>query len=117
MKISQNKNQDEISIVSKGVELKGDLTSSGSIRIDGKITGNVLITGDLILGSSGVVFGEVKGRNVTIGGKVNGKVITTEKAILEAGAELRGDLTAKILVIHEGALFEGNSKMSSPKIE
>ncbi|HPI38385.1 MAG TPA: polymer-forming cytoskeletal protein [Ignavibacteriaceae bacterium] len=117
MKLSQSKTTEEISIINKGVDVKGDLNSSGSIRIDGKITGNVFVTGDLILGSTGIVFGEVKGRNIVLGGKINGKVFASEKVILESGAELKGDLTAKILVVHEGALFEGNSRMNSTKIE
>ncbi len=109
--LNANTDPNELSIISAGVEIKGDINSNHNIRIDGKVNGNVNAEGNFILGESGEIKGHVKGKNITIGGKIEGTVISKEKLILESKAELIGDLSAQILVIQEGAHFEGKSKM------
>ena len=57
-------------LIGAGAELNGDFTLDGSARIDGKIGGNVTVTGSLILGAGSVVTGEVQAASVLIGGEV-----------------------------------------------
>ena len=59
-------------LIGAGAELNGDFTLDGSARIDGKIGGNVTVTGSLILGAGSVVTGEVQAASVLIGGEVTG---------------------------------------------
>ena len=108
----------DVSILSSGVKIEGKLYSEGNMRIDGKVIGDVTVNGNLTLGESAEVKGEVRAKNITLSGKVDGLVEVNEKLILESQSVLEGDLTAKILVIEEGAKFEGKSNMSSkPKPE
>lgn len=108
----------DVSILSSGVKIEGKLYSEGNMRIDGKVIGDVTVNGNLTLGESAELKGEVKAKNITLSGKVEGLVEVNEKLILESQSVLEGDLTAKILVIEEGAKFEGKSNMNSkPKPE
>lgn len=101
----------EVSILSSGVRIEGKFYSEGNVRVDGKIMGDVIVNGNLTLGESSKVTGTIKARNITMSGSLHGNVNATEKVILESKSVLKGDLVAKILVIEEGAKFDGQSKM------
>ncbi len=103
---------DEVSIISSGVKIEGNLTSEGNVRIDGIIVGNLSINGNLTIGETSEVYGEIKAKNVTTNGKIEGKILATEKLKLEPKSVVKGDLVTKILIIEEGAVFEGHSSMN-----
>ena len=102
---------EDVSILSVGVKIDGDLFSEGNVRIDGQIKGNITVKGNLTIGETCLMNGEVKARNITSSGKIEGKVTALEKLKLEPKSVMRGDIVTKLLVIEEGAVFEGNSKM------
>lgn len=107
---------EEVSIISKGVKIDGNLYSEGNVRIDGSVNGNVSINGNLTIGESCEIDGETKAKNITMNGKVIGKIVTQEKLKLESKAYLKGDLITKYLIIDEGAFFEGSSHMNNGKM-
>jgi cytoskeletal protein CcmA (bactofilin family) len=104
---------EDVSILSGGVKIEGNFYSEGNVRIDGKIKGNVIITGSLTLGEHCVIEGEVSARNITLSGRVEGKVFANEKVKLEPKSVLKGDLITKYLIVEEGAVFEGRSMMKN----
>lgn len=104
---------EDVSIISKGVNIEGKLTSDGNVRIDGSIKGNVSVHGNLTLGETAEINGDVKAENITQCGKIFGTVTAVEKIVLESKSLLKGDLIAKILVVEPGALFDGKCSMSS----
>lgn len=108
---------EEFSIVSVGTSLKGDLVSNGNIRIDGTVEGNITSAASIVVGSTGKITGEVKGYTINIGGEIVGSVICKEKLILEVNSKLIGDLITKSLVVQEGAVFEGRSKMVNNNVD
>lgn len=103
---------DAVTIISTGVMLEGKISSNGNVRIDGSVKGDIYAKGNVTIGSQGDVTGEMHAQVITLGGKVNGSVIANEKITLEQTAFLKGDLVTKILVVEEGAVFEGSSSMS-----
>ena len=103
----------DISIIGASVTVSGNITTTGSIRVDGKVEGSVLAEGNLILGESGEIKGDVKGNSVNLGGKVQGSVNASDRVTLEAKCSLNGDINAKILVIEPGAVFNGRSSMGT----
>lgn len=108
------KNYDqEISILSHGLKFEGKLSSEGNVRIDGDFTGDIVINGNLTLGEKSDVKGNIKATNITISGKVDGIVEALEKIILDSSSKLVGDISAKILVVNEGSIFDGKSKMNN----
>ena len=96
-------------ILGRGTSIEGHMEVSQSLRIDGVFKGSLSATDTLIVGSTGELADvDVKVKNAIIGGKVKGNVTASNKITLESTSSLEGDLTAKLLVIEEGALFTGN---------
>ncbi|MCD6308441.1 MAG: polymer-forming cytoskeletal protein [Candidatus Latescibacteria bacterium] len=96
-------------IVGKGTKIEGSMHVAQSIRIDGVFKGSLNATDTLIVGSSGELADvTVNVKNAIIGGAIKGNVAASNKVTLESTSRLEGDLTAKLLVIEEGALFTGN---------
>jgi cytoskeletal protein CcmA (bactofilin family) len=101
----------ELSLIGKDATIEGKLTIKQSIRIDGRIIGEVEAADTVTVGSNGDIDGNIKAKNVVVGGKVKGSLNVTGKVTLESAAELRGDLSASRLTIEEGAIFNGRSAM------
>ena len=102
----------ELNLVAAGTVFEGKLRTPGSIRIDGKIIGEVTATQNIAVGNSGEVEGNISAKNVTIGGKVKGLAVAQEKLVFETKAVVRGDVRTAKLVIEEGAVFDGKCMMS-----
>lgn len=102
---------EEATVISKGVKIEGKLSCSGNIRLDGEVQGDISSQGVVIIGEFGKVNGQINADNITIGGKVTGTVRAKDKVVLEAKANLKGDITTKALMVEAGAVFNGNTKM------
>ena len=102
---------EEATVISKGVKIEGKLSCSGSIRLDGEVQGDISSQSTVIIGENGKVNGQINAENVTIGGKVTGSVRAKEKLVLDAKANLQGDVFTKIIAVESGATFNGNCKM------
>jgi cytoskeletal protein CcmA (bactofilin family) len=105
----------ELNLIAAGTVVEGKLRTPGSIRVDGRIVGEVTATQNVSVGSTGDIDGNITAKNVTIGGKIKGMVVAQEKLVFEAKAVVRGDIRAAKLVIDEGALFDGKCMMSEAK--
>lgn len=95
-----------------GTTIEGKISTEGSIRIDGKLIGEVKAKANAAIGSAGNVEGNVTAKNVSVSGRVKGTVIASEKLILEGKSVMQGDVRAARLVIDEGAMFDGRCSMS-----
>jgi len=102
-------------IIGRETQFKGTLTSSGIIRVDGKIDGEIAHKGDVAIGETGEVTANVKANNVTVAGTVNGNIEATGKLELLPTARVIGDINVAALVIGEGAVFKGSSEMKVPE--
>ncbi|MHB8453561.1 MAG: bactofilin family protein [Acidiferrobacterales bacterium] len=104
-------------LVGVKTELKGDIAFSGGLRIDGKIRGNIMATGDsnstLVLSENALVTGDVTVPHMIINGKVNGNVHASERIELQAKAEITGDVSYKVIEITAGAVINGALKRES----
>lgn len=103
---------EEVSILSSGVKIEGKFYSEGNVRVDGQIFGELKVNGNLTLGDQSEVKGDIKAKNITLSGSVEGTVLASEKVVMESKSVLKGDLFAKVLVIEEGAKFDGKSTMN-----
>ena len=102
---------EETTIISHGVKIEGKITSSGNIRVDGEILGDIISQSNVSVGENGQVNGQINANVITIGGKVSGTVKAKEKLVLDSKGNLKGDIFTKILVVEAGAKFDGKSKM------
>ena len=98
-------------IIGPEASLRGSYNSKKSIRVDGEIYGNVSSEDGVIVGEKGMVRGNLIGRTVLIGGRVKGNVTATQRLEIQASAQVEGDLTTPVLLVEDGAMFEGNCQM------
>lgn len=100
-------------IIGKDTQVKGSIMSVGVVRIDGKVEGDILHRGDMIIGESGSVIATVKARNVVVAGEVQGNIEAEGKLELLATGKVAGDIISSSLVIADGAVFKGKSQPRS----
>lgn len=100
-------------LISAGTVLQGDLRSETDLRIDGTINGNVTSGAKVIVGPDGLVEGMVQGAQADVAGKVVGDINVKDLATLRAKCNVQGNITALSLQIEAGALFNGQSIMTT----
>ena len=102
------------SIVSAGAVLSGTLTSQGDYRIEGGVAGDIHCAG-LTVSETGQVHGEIFAQDVVIRGAVRGS-ICAQKIVLCAGSRVEGDILQAVLVIENGAEFNGRCRHSNDPV-
>jgi cytoskeletal protein CcmA (bactofilin family) len=99
------------SLIGSGTSLKGDITSSGDLRIDGNVVGNIICSAKVIIGANGVVEGDISGQHADIMGKVTGTIKVKELLQLKSNCAVNGNLHASKLQIEPAANFNGQCHM------
>lgn len=105
--------KDMNTFIAKGSEFVGKLTFEGTVRIDGKVDGEIFSRGTLIIGPGADIKSKVNVDSVMISGNINGNVHANKKIELRAPARLKGNITTPSLVVEQGVIFEGNCKMEN----
>jgi cytoskeletal protein CcmA (bactofilin family) len=103
------------SLISADVHIVGTLSAEGEMQIDGKVEGNVRAH-RAVIGSSGVINGEIVAEEIVIRGEVNGP-IRGRLVQLSAGARVVGDIVHWTISVESGAEFEGNIRRSDTPLE
>jgi cytoskeletal protein CcmA (bactofilin family) len=99
------------SLIGSGTSLKGDITSSGDLRIDGTLVGNIICSSKIIIGANGVVEGDISGQQADIMGKVSGTIKVKELLQLKSNCQVNGNLYSAKLQIEPAASFNGQCHM------
>jgi cytoskeletal protein CcmA (bactofilin family) len=94
-----------------GSRISGKLSFDGPTRIDGQVDGEITGKDSLTIGESAVVTAQIRAAAIIVAGKVSGDIIASNRIEIRPSAKVIGNLTAPILVVHEGALFEGHCSM------
>lgn len=100
-------------IVGKGTEVKGDLKSSGTIRVDGRLEGTLHTTGDVIVGEGGVLVADVHASSILVAGEVQGQVKATARLEISSSGKIQGDVETPVLVVNEGGRLDGKCTMTA----
>ena len=94
--------------IGKSVNIKGELSGSEDIYVDGQVEGSIELTGNsLTVGPHGRVRANVTAKNVTVGGALDGNIQASERTELRKSAVVNGDVQTKRIAIEEGAYFKG----------
>ncbi|HEY7532663.1 MAG TPA: polymer-forming cytoskeletal protein [Nitrospiraceae bacterium] len=101
-----------ITLLAKGVELKGEIKVEGTVRIDGRLEGDVHTKGEVIVGEDGVVKGSIYANSLISSGRINATVTATERVQLLKTAILIGEVHCPAMSMEEGAKFQGMSDMA-----
>ena len=97
----------------QGSHFKGELSFEETFRIDGKFEGRIPAGSELILGDSAEVEAEIRVERVSINGTLKGSVRASERIEIHPRARVTADLHAPVLVIEEGAFFQGSCDMTA----
>ncbi len=100
-------------IIGKGTIIEGTMQTSGNLRVEGKIIGDVRSKSKIVVGKSAYIDGNILSDNVEISGEVKGVLRVSGVLTLKSTAIVHGDIHAKELVIEPGAKFEGQCKMDN----
>jgi cytoskeletal protein CcmA (bactofilin family) len=94
--------------ISKGLIIKGEITGSESLFVDGKVDGSINLPGNRVtVGRNGQVSASIAAREIVILGKVRGNVVATDRVDIRAEGALTGDVAAARISIEDGAFFKG----------
>ena len=103
--------------IGPGITINGELTSNESLRLDGSVSGQVLLRdAELTIGQSARVDADVRATRVLVLGTVNGNIAASERIELGANASVTGSLSANKVVIVDGARFSGRVDMNKRTI-
>jgi len=106
-------NTSSINLIGNGTVINGEVKSNGDIRIDGTVTGSVNSKGKVVIGTTGLVEGEIFCQNADVSGSIKGNITVSELLSLKASANLNGDINTNKLAIEPGANFSGSCSMGA----
>lgn len=99
-------------VLDQGTQVNGKLSFSAPTRIEGRLKGEVRSTDLLEIAPSGVVHGSIWAKSLVVAGEVRGHVLDAERVVIQARGRVIGRIETRSLVVAEGALFEGDLRMT-----
>lgn len=108
----QEQRENGFNLIAYGTEITGDISTSGDLRIDGQILGNVSCTAKLVIGESGDIKGNINCYSGEISGTVLGQIVAKEMLQLNRSASIKGDIEATRFIVEDGASINGRCTTS-----
>ncbi len=99
--------------IGEGVTIEGNINCQGDVRVDGNVSGNIVTSARIIIGTKGKVLGDLRCNSAEIDGKVNGKIHTSNLLSVTENANIEGDVVTGRLSISDPKGFN----VSSCKLE
>lgn len=114
------KNQEKgtiLTLIGKDTAIRGTVSGTGPVRVDGKVQGEMDVQGDVIIGESGVLEASVKCKSIQVAGQIIGNIETQGKLEILATGNVEGDATVQSLQVADGATFQGSCSMRQKKVQ
>lgn len=107
----------DISIIGPRMKIVGDLTTEGTVRIEGRVEGNVEAGKAVVVGKDGEIEGDVRTEDSIISGRIRGSVTAASRLEVQATAQIDGEIHARRLQLEEGAMLNGTIRMGEVELE
>jgi cytoskeletal protein CcmA (bactofilin family) len=108
-------NTQEQATIGKSLVIKGEVTGSESLYIDGRVEGSINLSGNRVtVGRNGVVAANISAREIVVLGKVRGNLTATDRVDIRNEGSLTGDVVAQRISIEDGAFFKGGIDIRKP---
>jgi cytoskeletal protein CcmA (bactofilin family) len=109
--VASRKPVDARAYLDSRTKINGKLSFEGPVQIDGQIEGEIVAGDHLVIGQGALVTAKIKAASVVVAGTISGEVTATQRIEIRPSAKISGNLAAPIVVMHEGAVFEGHCTM------
>ena len=103
-------------VLATGTTLTGKIETESDFRLDGRIEGEVICKGKIVIGTKGCVKGNINTVNAEVFGNVDGSIRVRERLVLKSSAEIKGDIFIQTLEIEPGAKLNGSCTMSGKDV-
>jgi cytoskeletal protein CcmA (bactofilin family) len=103
--------QEQTGIIGKGITIKGNLTGSADLVVEGRIEGQIALKNHLTIESTGKVQADIRADQLTVNGEASGNIDAGGRVSINASAKVSGDIKAPRVVIEDGAVFNGSIEM------
>lgn len=100
-------NVNEVSRISTGTVIRGDISSPTDLRVDGDFVGKIFSEGRVVVGEKSSIDGNIVCDNVDVWGKMKGSLYVKDTLTLKATCSVHAELHVRHLVVELGAEFEG----------
>lgn len=100
-----------MTVIAEGVRVDGDFTGDGTMTIDGAVHGTITTSQAIVVGKTAHIEATLKVGSIVVSGRVRGNIVAKDRVELTAGSRVDGDVTAKTLVVAEGATLNGKCTM------
>ena len=99
---------DGYSIIDEHLAIVGDISTDGTVRVDGRVEGSLHRTNTMIIGAGAVVIGSIEAREIVIGGEVTGDLVVSGRVEVQKSGIVRGDIRAAAVMLEEGGTVHGH---------
>jgi len=100
-----------VSVIGAGLKITGDVESSGVIKVEGTVEGNIRGARQLFLGKGGTIRGDLHASEIVLAGTVVGTVSASDRCEIQGSSAIHGDIYTKSIVVLEGAVINGTVRM------
>ena len=108
-------NSQDQATIGKSLVIKGEVTGSESLYIDGRVEGSINLPGNRVtVGRNGIVNANITAREIVVTGKVRGNLSASDRVDIRNEGSLTGDVVAQRISIEDGAFFKGGIDIRKP---
>jgi cytoskeletal protein CcmA (bactofilin family) len=105
----QDKNT--ITIIDESSVIRGNIHCNHSLRINGRVVGNIFALGKVVVGINGFIEGNIIAQELDVMGEIIGKLKIKDTLSLKTNARVLGDIETAYLIVEKGAKYMGGCKM------
>jgi cytoskeletal protein CcmA (bactofilin family) len=108
-------NSQDQATIGKSLVIKGEVSGSESLYIDGRVEGSINLAGNRVtVGRNGIVAANISAREIIVLGKVRGNIAASDRVDIRNEGSLTGDVVAQRISIEDGAFFKGGIDIRKP---
>lgn len=96
------------SVIDQHLAISGDITTEGTVRVEGRIDGTLHRAHTLIIGAGGIVVGNVEALEVVVGGEVTGDLAVAGRVEVQKTGRVHGDIRGAAVMLEEGGTVQGH---------
>jgi cytoskeletal protein CcmA (bactofilin family) len=102
-------------IIEEGCRFEGNLSFNGVVRVSGVVTGSIFSNDTLVISEAAIINADINANVILISGTVKGNIKATSRVEIRKPARFEGTITSPSLVVEEGVIFHGVTKMKEKK--